>query len=96
MFAAVQKSRVLVPGQASLSLWFSQDRGAVFFHFVTFFVCTNRINILPLKQCLAGLVIVAKRLLKLPNLLILMNQKSLTTPEEGFCDFWGITNGVLH
>ena len=43
----------------------------------SFFVCTNRINLLNLKQSSDRLLIVAKRFLKLPNLHVLIKQKSL-------------------
>ena len=46
---------------------------------ITFFVSTNRINLLNLEQSLDRLVIVAKGFLKLPNLHMLIKQKSITS-----------------
>ena len=43
----------------------------------SFFVCTNRINLLNLKQSSDRLVIVANGVLKLPNLHMLIKQRSL-------------------
>ena len=43
---------------------------------ITFFVCTKKINVLILKQSSDMLVIAAKVLLKLPNLLMLIKKKS--------------------
>ena len=43
---------------------------------IIFFVCTNRINLLNLKQSSDRLVIVAKRFLMLPNLHMLLKQKN--------------------
>ena len=40
---------------------------------ITFFVCTNKLNLQNLKQSSCRLVIVAKGFLKLPNLLLLIN-----------------------
>ena len=47
-----------------------------------FFVCTNRINLLNLKKSSDRLVIVAKRFLKLPNLHMLLKQKSPPLPRN--------------
>ena len=49
---------------------------------ITFFVCTNRINLLNLKQSSGRLVIVAKGFLKLPNLHTLLKQKSPSLPRN--------------
>ena len=43
---------------------------------ITFFVFTNRINLLNLKESWDRLVIIAKGFLKLPNLYMLIKQKS--------------------
>ena len=45
---------------------------------ITFFVCTNRINLLKLKESLDRIVIIAKGFLKLLNLHMLIKQKSLS------------------
>ena len=49
---------------------------------ITFFVCTNRINLLNLKKSSDRLVIVAKGFLKLPNLCMLIKQTSLSCPKN--------------
>ena len=49
---------------------------------ITFFVCTKRINLLILKKSSDRLVIVAKRFLKLPNLHMLIKQKSPLLPRN--------------
>ena len=46
------------------------------------FLCTNRINLLHLKRNSGRLVIVAKGFSKLPNLHILIKQKSLSLPRN--------------
>ena len=48
---------------------------------ITFLVCTKRIN-LSLKESSKSLVIVAKGFLKLPNLHMLLKQKSLSLPRN--------------
>ena len=58
---------------------------------ITFLVCTNRINLLILKQSSDRLVIVAKGFFKLPNLHRLIKQKKL-----GSRDFWCIANSALN
>ena len=45
---------------------------------ITFFVCTDRINLLNLKEGSDRLVITAKGFLKLPNLQLLIKQKSVS------------------
>ena len=47
-----------------------------------FFICTNRINLLNLKQSSGRLVNVSKEFLKLPNLHMLIKQKSLSLPRN--------------
>ena len=49
---------------------------------VTFFVCTKRANLLNLKWSSDTLVIVAKGFLKLPNLHLLIKQKSPSLPRN--------------
>ena len=49
---------------------------------ITFFDCTNKINLLNLKESSDRLVIVAKRFLKLPNLYMLIKQNSLSLPRN--------------
>ena len=49
---------------------------------ITFFVCTNRINLLNLKQSSGRLVIVAKGFLNLPDLHILLKQKGPSLPRN--------------
>ena len=49
---------------------------------ITFFICSKRINLLSLKESSDRLVIVAKAFLKLPNLHILIKQKSLSLPRN--------------
>ena len=49
---------------------------------ITFFVCTNRINLLNLKQSSGRLVIVAKGFLNLPNLHMLLKQKGPSLPRN--------------
>ena len=48
--------------------WFSADCAADIVHNNHFFICTNRRNLLNLKQSSGSLAILAKGLLKLPNL----------------------------
>ena len=70
------------------SPWFSADCAAVIVHRNYFFVC-NRINILNLKESSVRLVIVAKGFLKMPNLHILVKQKSPSLPRNlALRDFW--------
>ena len=49
---------------------------------ITFFVCNKRINLLILKLSSDRLVIAAKRFLKLPNLCMLIKQKSPLLPRN--------------
>ena len=49
---------------------------------ITFFDCTNKINLLNLKESSDRLVIVAKGFLKLPNLHMLIKQNSLLLPRN--------------
>ena len=49
---------------------------------ITFFVCTNRINVLNLKESSDRLVIFAEMFWKLPDLHMLINQKSLSLPRN--------------
>ena len=58
------------------SPWFSASCAAVIVDRNHFFVCTKRVNLLNLKQSSERLVIVAKGFLKLPNLHMLIKQKS--------------------
>ena len=59
---------------------------------ISFFVCSNRINLLNLKY---RLVIIDKGFLKLPNLHMLRKQESITSQKLGSRDFWSIANSVL-
>ena len=47
---------------------------------MTFFICTNRINLLNLKESPDRLVTIAKRFLKLLNLHMLVKQSNLSLP----------------
>ena len=49
---------------------------------ITFFICTNRINLLNLKESSDRLVIIGKGFLKLPNLHMLIKEKSLSLPRN--------------
>ena len=60
-----------------------------------FFICTNIINLLHLKESSERLVIVAKGFLKLPNLHMLIKQEPITSQKVGSRDFWRIANSVL-
>ena len=53
-----------------------------YFTEITFFICTKRINLLNLKESLERLVIVAKEFFKVPNLYILIKQKSPLLPRN--------------
>ena len=53
-----------------------------YFKEITFFICTDRINPLNLKEGSDRLVIFAKGLLKLPNLHVLIKQKSPSLPRN--------------
>ena len=57
---------------------------------ITFFICTNRINLVNLKESWARLVNAAKRFLKLQNLYMLIKQKSPLLPRK--LDFWWISS----
>ena len=59
---------------------------------ISFFVCSNIINLLNLKY---RLVIIDKGFLKLPNLHMLRKQESITSQKLGSRDFWSIANSVL-
>ena len=65
-----------------LSPWFSAACTATIVHRNHFFVCTNIINLLNLKKSSDRLAIIAKRFLKLPNLHMLLKQKSLSLPKN--------------
>ena len=54
---------------------------------ITFFVCTNRINLPNLKESSGRVIIIAKGFLKLLNLYMLLNQESITSQKLGFQDF---------
>ena len=77
------------------SPWFSAVCAAAIVH-RNFFICTNRINLLNLKKGSDRLVIVAKGYLKLPNLYMLIKQKSITSQKPGFRNFYQIGNSVLN
>ena len=77
------------------SPWFSAVCAATIVH-RNFFICTNRINLLNLKKGSDRLVIVAKGYLKLPNLYMLIKQKSITSQKPGFWNFYQIGNSVLN
>ena len=62
---------------------------------ITFFVCTNRINLLNLKYSLDRLVIIAKGFLKLP-ILAYKTKESITSQKIGSWDFWQIAESVLN
>ena len=49
---------------------------------ITFFICTNRKNLLILKKSVEKLVIAAKVFLKLPNLNMLLKQNSSLLPRK--------------
>ena len=55
---------------------------------ITFFLCTNRINLLNLKESSGRLVFIAKGFLKLPNLHMLIKQESISSQKLGSQDFW--------
>ena len=63
---------------------------------ITFFICTNRINLLNLKQSSDSLVIVARGFFKLPSFYILVKQESITSWKLVSQDFWQIANSVLN
>ena len=56
--------------------------GAPIVHRIIFFICTYKINLLNLKYSSNRLVIIVKVFLKLPNLHMLMKQKSLSLPKN--------------
>ena len=60
------------------SPWFSAAFAAVKFIETTFFICTNRLDLLNVKESSERLVIVAKGFLKLSNLRVLIKQKRLS------------------
>ena len=59
-------------------------------------VCTNRINVLNVKENSGRLVIVAKGFLKLPDLHIQIKQKSLSLRRNLARDFCQFANSVLN
>ena len=61
---------------------------------ITFFISTNRLNLQNPKQSSCRLGIVAKGFLKLPNLHMIIKQKSPSLPRN--LDFWQINNNVLN
>ena len=61
---------------------FSAGCAAAIVHRNHFFVCTKRINLLFLKKSSDRLVIVTKGFLKLPNLIMLIKQKSSLLPKN--------------
>ena len=64
---------------------------------ITFFVSTNRKNLLlNLKESSDKLVIVAKGFLELQNLHMLIEQEFITPQKLGSYDFWEIANSVLN
>ena len=56
---------------------------------INFFVCTNRINLLNIKESSGMLAYVAKGFLKLPNLHMLIKQKSLSLPRNSVLRTFG-------
>ena len=62
--------------------WFAAASTAAILHRNHFFVCTNGINPLNLKESTDRLVIVTKEILKLPNLHMLIKQESLSHPRN--------------
>ena len=62
------------------SFWFSATCAAAIVIEITFFICTNKIN-LNLKESSDKLIFVVKGFLKLPNLHMLIKQKSYHFPE---------------
>ena len=72
------------------SPWFSAACAAAIVNRNHFFICTNRINLLNLKESSDRLVIIAKRFLKLRKLHTLLKQKSPSLPRnlapETFCE----------
>ena len=62
---------------------------------ITFFVCTNRVNLLNLKSSSDRLVIVAKEFLKLPNSNMLIKQSTTSQKTESW-DFRRIAKSVLN
>ena len=60
------------------------------------FICTNRINLPSLKRISDRLALVAKGFLKLPNLLMLIKQKVITSQKLSSQNFYQIANSVLN
>ena len=78
------------------SSWFSATCAAAIVIEITFFVCTNRIN-LNLKESSDRLAFVPKGFLKLPNMHMLIKQKSLIISQKlGPWEFWQNANSVLN
>ena len=74
---------LIVSMRSSLThLHFSAACAAAIDHRNHFFVVTNKINLVNLKQSSGRLVIVAKGFLKLPNLHMLIKQKSPSLPRD--------------
>ena len=64
------------------SPWFSAAYAAAIVHSDHFFICTNRVNLLNLKQSSDRLVTIVKGFLKLLNLDMLIKQKSPPLPRN--------------
>lgn len=62
---------------------------------ITFFICVNRISLLHLKKISSRLMVSEKGSLKLPNLLLQIKQKSITSQNLGLHKFLQIANCVL-
>ena len=79
------------------SPWLSVACAAAIVHRNDFFICTNKIIFQNLKKSSGKIVIDAKGFFKLPNLYMLITQKSpsLTSQKLGSCDFLWTANIVL-
>ena len=64
------------------SSWFSAVFASAQLIYITFFVCTNKINLPNLPKSSDRLVIVVKIFLKQPNLHILIKQNNLSLPRN--------------
>ena len=62
---------------------------------ITAFICVNRISLLHLKKISSRLIVSEKGSLKLPNLLLQIKQKSITSQNLGPHKFLQIANCVL-
>ena len=93
----VQISDRIYQVKSHSSPWFSAAGAAPIAHRSHFFLLYQRLVMMPRKWMSDRLIIVAKELLKLPDLLVLLkaNDSVYHFPKKGYRDFWRIANNAL-